>query len=105
IELRERLRDEQRASPEVLVHGDIPERDLADAWEAALLRPVKEPFPLTDLWRHAEGRDRLVSLFLAVLFLARENVIELREERLGESPLLLVRVAEVRPTRDKMPEA
>jgi segregation and condensation protein A len=104
-ELRERLRDEQRASPEVLVHGDIPERDLADAWDAALLRPVKEPFPLTDLWHRAEGRDRLVSLFLAVLFLARENVIELREERLGESPLLLVRVADVRPTRDQLPEA
>ncbi|HEV2231343.1 MAG TPA: hypothetical protein VGS18_04095, partial [Thermoplasmata archaeon] len=39
-ELRDRLRDEQRAAPEVLVHGDIPEQDLADTWEAALAHPV-----------------------------------------------------------------
>jgi segregation and condensation protein A len=98
-ELRERLRDEQKAAPEVLVHGDIPERDLADAWEASLRHPAEEPFPLTELWRRAEGRDRLVSLFLAVLFLAREGVLDLREESLGESPLLLVRTADVRPPR------
>ncbi|HKV90601.1 MAG TPA: hypothetical protein VJQ43_05335 [Thermoplasmata archaeon] len=103
-ELRERLRDEQRATPEVLVHGDIPERDLADAWDATLRRPAHQPFPLTELWRRAEGRDRLVSLFLAVLFLAREQVIELREDRLGEGPLMLVRTAEARPAQTA-PEA
>lgn len=98
-ELRERLREEQRAAPEVLVHGDIPERDLEDAWDAALRYPTGEPFPLTTLWRRVEGRDRLVALFLAVLFLARENVLDLQEEKLGESPLLLVRTADVRPPR------
>jgi segregation and condensation protein A len=98
-ELRERLREEQRASPEVLVHGDIPERDLEDAWDAALQRPVHEPFAFTSLWRRTEGRDRLVALFLAVLFLARESVIDLQEEHLGESQLLVVRTAEVRPPR------
>ncbi len=101
-ELRERLREEQRAPPEVLVHGDIPERDLADAWATALAHPIGEPFPMLDLWRPEQGRDRLVSLFLATLFLARERAIELRQERLGESPLFLVRSLEARPP--KLPE-
>jgi segregation and condensation protein A len=97
-ELRERLREEQRAPPEVLVHGDIPERDLADAWEIALRHKPSEEFPFLELWRAAEGRDRLVSVFLAVLFLARERVLDLNQEQLAESPLLLVRTADVRPT-------
>ena len=95
-ELRERLREEQRAPPEVLVHGDIPERDLADVWEMALSHPKGEPFPLLDLWRSTLGRDRLVAIFLACLFLAREKVVELRQERLGETPVALVRVADER---------
>ncbi|MCI4326771.1 MAG: hypothetical protein L3K16_03945 [Thermoplasmata archaeon] len=98
-ELRERLREEQRAAPEVLVHGDIPERDLADAWEIALRHPANQPFPITELWRAAEGRDRLVSVFLALLFLARERVIDLQQEKIGETPLVLVRTADVRPER------
>jgi chromatin segregation and condensation protein Rec8/ScpA/Scc1 (kleisin family) len=57
-----------------------------------------EEFPFLDLWRSAEGRDRLVSVFLAVLFLARERVIDLNQERLAETPLLVVRTADVRPT-------
>ncbi len=95
-ELRERLRDEQRAPPEVLVHGDIPEQDLADTWELALTHPVGEPFPVLSLWRREQGRDRLVALFLAALFLARERSVELRQERLGEGPLLLARALEQR---------
>ncbi|MCI4333138.1 MAG: hypothetical protein L3K01_05375 [Thermoplasmata archaeon] len=97
-ELRERLREEQRAPPEVLVHGDIPERDLADAWEIALRHKAQEEFPFLALWRQTEGRDRLVSVFLAVLFLAREQVLDLQQEHIGESPLVLVRTADVRPT-------
>jgi segregation and condensation protein A len=95
-ELRERLREEQRAPPEVLVHGDLPERDLADAWEAARHHPIGEPFPFLDLWSPLTGRERLVALFLAALFLSREGSIELRQEILGESPVLLVRTAEAR---------
>ncbi|HEV8049752.1 MAG TPA: hypothetical protein VGP88_04070 [Thermoplasmata archaeon] len=102
-ELRERLREEQRAAPEVLVHGDIPERDLVDVWEVSLRHAPNVPFPITELWREAEGRDRLVSVFLALLFLARERVVELHQDQLGESQLLLVRVAEARP--DRVPEA
>ncbi|MCI4339354.1 MAG: hypothetical protein L3J68_03370 [Thermoplasmata archaeon] len=95
-ELRERLREEQRAPPEVLVHGDLPEHDLVDTWEAALRHPVDEPFPLLGLWNPLSGRDRLVAIFLAALFLARERSIDLRQESLGESPVMVVRMSEVR---------
>jgi segregation and condensation protein A len=96
-ELRERLREEQRAPPEVLVHGDIPERDLLDVWETARNKAKGEPFPFLDLWTKLQGRDRLVELFLAVLFLARERVVDLVQEKLGDSPLFLVRREDERP--------
>ncbi len=96
-ELRERLRDEQRAPPEVLVHGDLPEHDLADTWEAARRHPIGEAFPLLDLWSPLSGRDRLVAIFLSALFLARERSVELRQETLAVSPVLLVRLVDERP--------
>ncbi len=95
-ELRERLREEQRAPPEVLVHGDVPETDLEDTWEAASHHPVGEPFPLLSLWSPLTGRDRLVAIFLALLFLSRERSVELNQEVLGESPIEVVRMTEVR---------
>jgi segregation and condensation protein A len=95
-ELRERLREEQRAPPEVLVHGDLPEHDLVDTWEAALRHTIDEPFPLLSLWNPLSGRDRLVAIFLAALFLARERSIDLRQESLGESPVMVVRMSDVR---------
>ena len=95
-ELRERLREEQRAPPEVLVHGDLPEHDLIDTWEAARRHPIDAPFPLLDLWSPLTGRDHLVAIFLAALFLARERSIDLRQEVLGESPVMIVRTAETR---------
>ena len=96
-QLRDRLREEQRAPPEMIVHGDIPERDLEDAWEEVARHPIGEPFPFLDLWPKETGRDRLVAVFLAVLFLARERALELRQESLGVSPILLVRSSEERP--------
>ncbi len=95
-ELRERLREEQRAPPEVLVHGDIPELDLVDAWEATCRHPVGEEFPFLELWNPLTGRDHLVAIFLALLFLARERSVELHQEVLGESPVRVVRTAEER---------
>jgi len=95
-QLRERLQEEQRAPPEVIVHGDIPERDLQDAWDEVARHPLGEPFPFLDLWSPSAGRDRLVALFLAVLFLARERSLELQQEKLADSPILLVRTAESR---------
>ncbi len=97
-QLRDRLREEQRSPPEVIVHGDIPERDLQDAWEEAVRHPLGEPFPFLELWPKEAGRDRLVAVFLAVLFLARERSLELHQETLGASPILLVRTAEARHT-------
>lgn len=97
-ELRERLREEQRSPPEILVHGEIPERDVADFWEIAMSHPVGEPFPFLDLWRPEQGRDRLVATFLAALHLSRVQAIELRQEKIAESPLLIVRSTEERPT-------
>jgi segregation and condensation protein A len=97
-ELRERLRLEQRAPPEVLVHGDVPERDLGDAWTVCLKHPVGEKFPFLSLWRRSEGRDRLVAVFLAALFLERENVLELSQATLGVSPVEAARTGEARPT-------
>jgi segregation and condensation protein A len=96
--LRERLREEQRTTPEVLVHGDIPERDLADTWAAAKQHPVGEAFPFLSLWKVHQGREHLVSLFLASLFLVKERALELRQERLGASPIELVRLTEDRPS-------
>ena len=95
-ELRERLRDEQRSPPEVLVHGEIPERDVDDAWAAAKRHPVGEPFPFLALWKPAEGRERLVALFLAALYLARERSVEFSQEKMLVTPLCLVRTAEER---------
>jgi len=80
----------------ILVHGDLPERDLTDTWSAALSHPIGTPFPLLDLWNPLEGRDHLVAVFLALLFLAREKSIELRQDVLGESPVMVVRTAEER---------
>ncbi len=95
-QMRERLQEEQRAPPEVIVHGDIPARDLEDAWQEVARHPVGEAFPFLELWPKEAGRDRLVGVFLAVLFLARERSLELLQEELGVSPILLVRTAEER---------
>lgn len=95
-ELRDRLREEQRAAPEILVHGDIPERDVEEAWAVAQRHAVGEPFPLLDLWNRAQGIDRFVATFLALLYLAREHAIELSQEILCETPILVTRMIETR---------
>jgi segregation and condensation protein A len=96
-ELRERLREEQRSPPEILVHGEIPERDVADLWEVARNHQIGEPFPFLSLWRPEQGRDRLVGTFLAALHLSRVRAIELRQEKIAETPLMIVRSTEERP--------
>lgn len=95
-ELRERLREEQRAPPEFLVHGDIPDRDVQDAWKGVSQHPVDEPFPFLSLWKPAQGRGRLVATLLATLYLAREGALRFEQEQLMESPVLLVRQLESR---------
>jgi segregation and condensation protein A len=95
-ELRERLREEQRAPPEVLVHGDIPDHDVEEAWKGVSRHPVGEAFPFLELWRAAQGRSRLVSTLLATLYLAREGAVAFHQEKLMETPVLLVRQVEAR---------
>ena len=95
-ELRERLREEQRAPPEVLVHGDIPEQDVEAVWAGVLRHPKDEPFPFLDIWKESSGRSRLVALFLASLYLAREQSIHFEQERLLETPILLIRKVDER---------
>jgi segregation and condensation protein A len=96
-ELRARLREEQRSPPEILVHGEIPERDVADLWEVALRHAIGEPFPFLSAWRPELGRDRLVGTFLAALHLSRVQAIDLRQAKIAEAPLLMVRAAAERP--------
>jgi segregation and condensation protein A len=96
-ELRERLREEQRAPPEILVHGEIPERDVNEIWTAAMAHPIGEAFPFLDLWRVEQGRDRLVAFFLAALHLGGIRAVELRQEKIAESPLLIARASEALP--------
>ncbi|MHB1434692.1 MAG: hypothetical protein ACYCW9_01050 [Thermoplasmata archaeon] len=95
-ELRDRLREELRAAPEILVHGDIPERDVEEAWAVTQRHRVGYPFPLLDLWSPTQGVDRFVATFLALLYLAREHAIELSQEVLCESPILVTRMVETR---------
>jgi segregation and condensation protein A len=102
-ELRQRLREEQRSPPEILVHGEIPERDVADLWEIALRHPIGEAFPFLSLWRPEQGRDRLVATFLAALHLSRVQALELRQEKIAVTPILIVRSVDERP--DPAPEA
>jgi segregation and condensation protein A len=102
-ELRQRLREEQRSPPEILVHGEIPERDVADLWEIAMTHPIGEPFPFLSLWRPEQGRDRLVGTFLAVLHLSRVEALELRQEKIAETPLLILRSVEERPVSPPEP--
>jgi segregation and condensation protein A len=102
-ELRDRLREQQRAPPEVLVHGDVPERDLADVWNAVLAHPKDESFPFLNLWRAEQGRDRLVAVFLASLFLSRERVLDLEQSRLMLDPVTVVRRTDERGTQPQEP--
>ncbi len=95
-ELRDRLREEQRAPPELLVHGDIPDRDVEDAWKGVSQHAVGEAFPFLELWKAAQGRGRLVSTLLAALYLAREGAVAFQQEKLMETPVLLVRQVETR---------
>ena len=95
-ELRERLREEQRAPPEVLVHGDIPDRDVDDAWTGVSRHRVDEPFPFLELWKPAQGRGRLVATLLATLYLAREGAVQFEQEKLMASPVMVVRKLEER---------
>jgi segregation and condensation protein A len=94
---RERLRQAQRAAGEVLVHGDIPEGELAAAWDTIRAHALHEKFALETLWSKEDSRERVVSLFIALLFLAQEGVLRLSQDSPGAGPVWLERIAENRP--------
>ena len=101
---RERLRAWQRSTPEVLAHGDVPESDLVHVWEKALAHPMGEEFPFSQLLDPGATRERVVSLFLATLFLVKEGVVGLRQAGLYQGVFSLLRQAEQRtPPKEEAP--
>jgi segregation and condensation protein A len=94
---RDRLREEQSKSHDVFVHGEeVPLRDLESAWNVALGHPIGERFPFDDVLNKEQSRERIVSLFLSVLFLVWEGGVELHQEAVGKGAIFIVRVAENR---------
>ncbi len=101
---RERLRAWQRTSPEVLAHGDVPEHDLAETWERVCQHAVGVPFAFETLLERGTSWERVVSLFLTLLFLAKERVLSLRQDDLSVAGFLIEREAEVRqPNGEEAP--
>jgi segregation and condensation protein A len=99
---RERLRAWQRTVPEVLAHGDVPESDLAYVWTLAQKHARDEAFPFSELFEPGIGRERVVSLFLATLFLVKERSLLLQQEALYQGTFSLVRLVDERhPVMDE----
>jgi segregation and condensation protein A len=95
--MRKRLREEQAAVKEVLVHGEeVPIGDLDKAWEVALRHPIGERFPFEEVFEKVESRERIISLFLSLLFLVWEGGIELHQQTVGKGEIFVVRVEEKR---------
>ena len=104
-EARNRLREAQRAIGEVLVHGDIPESELAHAWETVAAHPVGEEFDFSEILGGSASREKVVALFIATLFLVREGVVTLHQDTPGVGPIRVRRTSEERPGRIPAPEA
>jgi segregation and condensation protein A len=102
---RERLRAWQRSAPEVLAHGDVPESELADTWAHVARHPIGEPFPFEELLEGVKSRERVVALFLSVLFLSRDRVLVLHQTDLSTSGFLVERQAETRKPAGEEPPA
>ncbi|MDE1819554.1 MAG: hypothetical protein KGJ23_06430 [Euryarchaeota archaeon] len=101
---RDRLRAWQKTAPEVLAHGDVPEHDLAETWEKVAEHPVGEPFSVELLLEGVPSRERVVSLFLTLLFLAKERVLSLRQVDLSASGFMIEREAvSRRPNGEEAP--
>lgn len=101
---REKLRAWQRSAPEVLAHGDVPESELAETWEKVARHPIGEPFPFLELLQGIGARERIVSVFLAVLFLSRDRVLALHQTDLSTSGFFVERQTETRkPAGEEAP--
>lgn len=93
---RQKLRREQAlASHEVLVHGEeVPAADLQMIWETALRHKEGERFPFTETIEGLNSRERIVSIFLSMLFLVRQGCIAIHQEKVGSGGVFLTRVGD-----------
>lgn len=87
--LRERLRAQNRAKLDrfdTKAHSDDMERDLEDVWQR-ILKCGPGPIELEDIWNG--GREDLVTVFMALLFLARSGKISLWQDDLPQGRISL----------------
>lgn len=92
---RQRLRAELAKIPTVLVHGEeVPLGDLSTVWEVATRHGVGEQFSVSEIFDGVTSRERVVSLFLSLLFMVRGGAIDLKQDCIGKSSLFIVRAKE-----------
>jgi len=87
--LREKLRAQNRVKLEKFdtkAHSDDMERDLEDVWQR-ILRCGPGPIDLEDIWNG--GREDLVTVFMALLFLCRSGKISLWQDDLPQGRIIL----------------
>jgi segregation and condensation protein A len=88
--LRERLREANRAKLDgafdTKAHNDDMERDVEDVWQR-ICRCGSGAVTIEDIWNG--GRDDLVTVFMALLFLARAGKISVWQDDLPYGKILL----------------
>lgn len=89
-QLRERLREANRAKQDAdfdpKAHNDDMERDVEMVWQR-ICRCGSGPVDLTDIWEG--GREDMVTVFMAILFLVRSGKIAVWQEDLPFGPISL----------------
>ncbi len=93
---REKLRAEQGAlSHSVLVHGEeVPICDLNTVWSVVERHPVGEAFSFAEVLQGVTSREKVVSLFLSLLFLVRGGAVTLQQKSIGGGPVEVIRALE-----------
>ena len=91
-EARQKMRKEQALVRDVLVHGEeVPLSDLTAVWNIALKHPIGERFTFEEALEGISSRERVVSLFLSMLFLVQRGGITLHQDMIGRGAIFLVR--------------
>jgi segregation and condensation protein A len=92
---RQMLRVEQGKAHEVLVHGEeVPIVDLHAVWLVAQKHALGESFPMTEVLDGVDSREKVVSLFLSLLFLVRGGAVDIRQKTIGNGTLEILRLVE-----------
>jgi segregation and condensation protein A len=88
--LREKLREANRAKLDATfdskAHNDDMERDVEMVWQR-ISKCGSGPVDLTDIWEG--GKDDMITVFMALLFLARAGKISVWQEDLPFGPISL----------------